>query len=159
VIGSPTSAAMPISSIEINGNVTLQRPLILQSAANYVAPTSDIMLGGITNGTYPTYTFPITTSTTLATITLVKATYMVYFAFQLDCAPPSTSYITLTGTAVGQNSNYRFGITTIVSGSNYGLSGSFPVSITTAGTIVLTLNFAGSITGLNVKIFQAVRIG
>jgi hypothetical protein len=160
VIGSPTPEALPISSIEINGNVTLQRPLILQSAANYVAPTADIMLGGITAGTFDTPDTSFNANKNIATLTVTKGTYMIYINFEAQYTTlPTTNYVTLVaGTALP--------IPLIILGPSQAMLtgqvaffGSVVIPITRAGTIILRYNVAGgTITALINRNYYAVRI-
>lgn len=146
-----------------NGNVSMNAGsnITLQPATGYVAPTADTMLGGITNGTMTLPTFPITSSTNLATMTLGKGTYLVFFGFQID-GNPSQCWIETIGTALPAlnsiPSSYRFGNSVLITGNNLQISGSFPYSITTAGTIVLILQLVGTVTNIPVYKFQAVRI-
>jgi hypothetical protein len=83
---------------------------------------------------------------------------MIFFCFQIDGVTPSQGWIQLKGTVLPLPTNYRYGFTTIVAGTNFGLAGSFPISVTTAGTIILTLNLTGTVNSINIKAYQAVRI-
>jgi len=149
------------NSIALYGSVTLAKPLTLQPTTGYVAPSADTMLGGITDGTINLPTFPITSSVNIATMTLGKGTYLIFFGFQID-GNPGQCWIELTGTALPTlNSipnSYRFGNSVLITGANLQISGSFPYSITTGGTIVLRIQLVGTVTNIPVYKYQAVRI-
>jgi hypothetical protein len=157
------------NSVNINGALTIGtgKNITLQPTAGYVAPTADTMLGGITIGTFTLPTFPVSSNFNFGSITLVKGTYMCFFALQADIVTSAGSqfWVIPTGTAVTNPSittlpaNYRWGCTDIIAGSIKGISGSFPVNVTTAGTIVLTVTLAtATITNSNVYVYNAVRI-
>jgi hypothetical protein len=150
-------------TLQMTGNLTLNtgRNITLQPTANYVAPTSDTMLGGITEGTFTLPAFPRSSTADIATITLVKGTYMVFFGFQID-GNPYQCWIELVGSAIPAlnsiPSSYRFGNSVLISTQNLQISGSFPYSVTTAGTVVLRLQLQGTISNIPVYKYQAVRI-
>jgi hypothetical protein len=133
------------------------KSIVLQDTTSYTAPTADTMLGGITLGSFSTPSSSFSANKDVATITLVKGTYMVFFSFQANYTVlPTTNYITLGGTAVGAPS-FIAGASTLTSGA-LGILGSFPASITTGGTILLTYNITGTINTLTVTSYRAVRI-
>ena len=151
------------NTVQVNGNLTLGigRNITLQPTANYVAPTANTMLGGITEGTFTLPAFPCIATADVATITLIKATYILFFALQID-GNPSQCWIELKGTALPSlssiPSSYRFGNSVLISGQNLEIAGSFPYSVTTAGTVVLRLILQGTVTNIPVYKYQAVRI-
>jgi len=154
------------ATINVNGALTMGtgKNIKLQPTAGYIAPTADTMLGGIREGSFSIITFPLTTSTNLASINLVKATYIIFFAVQIDTVSPSQCWVNFEGgTALpalnpAGSGSYRFGNTTLITGSNLGISGSFPYSCSTAGSVIIKLQLSGSISGIPIKIFQAMRI-
>jgi len=165
IANGTTSGAVTIgntgNTVNVNGSLTIGtgKNITLQPTAGYTAPTQDTMLGGITEGTFTLPTFPATATFQIASIDLVKATYLIYFCFQIDCSgAPTQAWVNMGGTALPLPSQYRFGYTTIISTTNYGLTGSFPISITTAGTLTLGVQFTGTINSINIKKYQAVRI-
>jgi hypothetical protein len=155
------------STVQIAGTLQMTegKNIILQPTAGYLAPTANTMLGGITDGTFTLPTFPLTTSTNIATISLVKATYIIFISFQLDTGSPTHCWINFEGgTALpalnpSGSTSYRFGNSTLVVGANLQISGSFPYSCTTAGTVIAKLHFSGgSISSIPIRQFQAMRI-
>jgi len=150
------------NSIQLNGSISIGtgKNITLQPATGYIAPSADTMLGGITDGTFNTLTFPLTSSSTsIASINLVKATYMVSLQFQIDTTvEPSAAWANFGGTMLPLPDHYRYGMQKLINGQNYTIAGSFPISVTTAGTLTIILNLTGTVTSINVKKYQAVRI-
>ena len=136
------------NSIQLNGSITIGKGknITLQP--------------GITDGTFNTLTFPLTSSSTsIASINLVKATYMVSLQFQIDTTvEPSQAWANFGGTMLPLPDHYRYGMQKLINGNNYTIAGSFPISVTTAGTLTIILNLTGTVNSINVKKYQAVRI-
>ena len=147
------------NTVTVNGSLAIGtgKNITLQPTANYVAPTSDTMLGGITVGTFTTPSSTFSANKDIATITVVKGTYMVFYSFQANYTVlPTTSFIELTGTATTLPTT-RWGYSPIVGGA-FSFAGSFAISVATAGTIVLTYNITGTINTIEKTNYQAVRI-
>jgi len=145
--------------VRVNGALTIGtgKNITLQPTAGYIAPTTDTMLGGITSGTFTTPSSAFTGNKEIATMDLVKATYLVFISFQANYSTlPSTNYITLSGTLVGAPS-FICGYSGLASGA-ISFTGSFPISVTTAGTLILNYNTAGTINSLSINMYKAVRI-
>jgi hypothetical protein len=147
------------STVVKNADVRMgtAKNITLQPTAGYAVPTADTMLGGITTGTFSTPASSFSANKDIATISLVKGTYMVFFSFQANYATlPTTNYITLSGTSVG-TPTVIFGNTSVVAGA-IAFHGSFPASISTAGTLILLYNIVGTINNITIPSYRAVRI-
>jgi len=155
------------NTVQVNGSLTMGagKNITLQPTASYVTPTADTMLGGLTIGTFTSFpSFPTSSSFTYGSISLVKGTYICFFSLQANTVTPTEFWINLGGTAVstpsvvGVPGQYRWGNTEIIAGSIRGISGSFPINVTTAGTVTLLVTLNGTVTNTNVYIYHAVRI-
>lgn len=142
VIGSPTPAAMPISSIELNGKVTLQRSLILQPAANYVAPSLNTELGfSLTTVLASAISLGTTTSTTeilSASASIPIGTYMISYAVRINGTAASTIQTIQAGLSINGGNMYATSM----------LSGSFSVDTGVEANIGLTGTWIGKITSI-----------
>jgi hypothetical protein len=148
-----------LSATTFEGGLTMGtgKNITLQPTADYVAPTADTMLGGITTGTFLTPASSFSTNKDIATISLVKGTYLVFYVFNANYSSmPSRQYISLTGTALpAPTGNFGSGVITTAINS---FNNSFPISVTTAGTVILTFNITGTITSITASSYRAVRI-
>jgi hypothetical protein len=82
---------------------------------------------------------------------------MVYFSFQANYTTlPTANYVTLGGTSVGAPA-FICGASTLTTGA-IGFTGSFPISVTTAGTLTLIYNITGTVNTLTINMYRAVRI-
>lgn len=148
------------NTVNVNGSLTMGtgKNITLQdTTTSYTAPTADTMLGGITVGSFTTPASSFSGNKEVATISLVKGTYMVFFSFQANYTVlPTANYITLLGTALPLPT-IIVGASTLATGA-IGFTGSFPISVTTAGTVTLNYNITGTINTLSINFYKAVRI-
>lgn len=147
------------NTVQVNGGLTIGtgKNITLQATAGYVVPTADTMLGGITIGTFLTPASSFSANKNIATMDLVKATYMVFFNITANYTTlPTVNWIDLDGTAVGAPL-VEIGATTLYAGT-LGINGSFPISVTTAGTLILRYNITGTIDSIGFSSYRAVRI-
>jgi hypothetical protein len=116
------------------------------------------MLGGITTGTFNTPASAFSASKDIASINLIRGTYLIFWSFVANySALPTTNYLSITGAPAPVSSN--FGGTVITPASQIGFSGSFPVATLTTGTLVLRYNISGgTINTLTLNSYSAVRI-
>jgi hypothetical protein len=169
IMGSGTSArtisvgsTLATSTINLNGNVTLSKPLILG-----IVPTASTQLGYTTSGTLSNNTGGpgnyLLGSLTIPTV----GVYIISFVIQLNCsALPTSGYIQLQfpntppqlvfSPSIGPNFGYSS--TVLVSPVIVCSSGSFTTSVTTAGILNLQNFIVGAgITGTSLS-FIATRI-
>jgi hypothetical protein len=150
------------NTVQINGGLTMgnSRNITLQSNSFYSAPTADTMLGGVTVGTFNTPSSSFSAAKDVATITLLKGSYLIFWSFNATWTSiPTTQYLTVGGTATASPSiSSQFGSGLTNSGSINNFSGSFPVNITAGGTLTLRYNLVGTINSISLYTLSAVRI-
>jgi hypothetical protein len=153
--------------INVVGDLTMGtgKNITLQPASSYVEPTANTMLGGITVGTFSALSASINGTTTIASLTLTKGTYIVYVNFEVAYTGTfTTNYITFdsTGTVAPRPSTFEVGASQIITTTpttQITFCGSVAVSFTTAGTLILKYNLAGAtVSALNNRNYYAVRI-
>jgi len=148
------------NTVQVNGTLAMGtgKNITLQPTAGYVAPTADTMLGGITTGSFLTPLTAFSANKDVATIDLVKGTYLVFFSFNSNYGTlPTRQYINFTGTALPLPAgNYSSGVITV--GSINSFTAYVPISVTTAGTLVLTYNITGTVNSITATSYRAVRI-
>lgn len=147
-IGSPVAVAAASSPINLNGNVTLIRPLTLGSA-----PSDTTQLGGKITGTINTYA---ASPFNVASLTITTAgVYIFTFYIELTIsATPTSAWINMTGTNM-KSSDFGF---SYINTANVCFNGSQVISATASG-YSLTLQYNNG-TGLNTNncFFTATRI-
>ena len=142
------------TTINLNGDVTLQKPLTLGTA-----PTTATQLGGVTAGSFLTPASAFSTTKTVATVTVpAVGLYLCTFSFQVNFTVlPTANYITTGGTSTGFPAAV-IGMNIITTGANGGMSGSFFAQITAVGTITLVYNVTGTVNSLSSTLYQINRL-
>jgi hypothetical protein len=121
----------------------------------------DILLGGGTAGTFTTPLVAFSGNKAVATITVPRTgTYVFAYNFQVNYTTlPTTNYITLSGTSTGYATiAYVGGLSSVVSGSNSSMNGSFVIFVEIAGTVVLNYNIVGTVNSLTSTSLRCNRI-
>lgn len=149
------------NTVQVNGALAMGtgRNITLQPTASYVAPTANTMLGGTTAGSFLTPSSAFSASKDIATISLEKGTYLIYFSFNANYTVlPTAKYVIIrnTGTALPRPATEYGGV--IIQTGTLGFNAFFPLSVTTAGTQILNYQIIGTINSITSATYSAVRI-
>lgn len=146
----------------INGNITMGtgKNIILQPSASYVTPSGDTMLGGITLGTYLTPTSNFSSTKTIATLPVVKGTFMIFVNFEANFTTfPTTNYVNFTVTTAAPNPTIVLGPSQPMPAGKVAYFGAVAITFTTAGTLNLQYNVGGgTINTITTTNFYSLRI-
>ena len=159
----------PFRTLDVSGNgrftqgltcgpLTLNNNITLQPTSNYVEPSSNTMLGGITAGSFPDISFNSTRS--IATLTIIeKGTYIIYFNFEARYSTlPTINYINFVGGTALPVPSVIIGPSAVMGTGQIAFFGSVVIAITTVGTLLLKYNISGTITSMLNRNYYAVRI-
>jgi hypothetical protein len=156
-----TGATTATGLITANGGLTMGGSNNITLGTGAVVPdTNGTQLGSVIVGIFNTPGSSFNTNKNIATLTIPQTgTYIVFFSFQTNYTTlPTQSYITVSsGTSVYTPTPGLYAPTVINSVAGQ-VSGSFPIVVTTVGTVILQYFISGTINFISVQSYSAMRI-